>query len=69
MLRALQIVVFVDLLGLTLVLPVLPFRVLELGGAGLWLGVVLAGYSAAQMVAAPLLAAAPTGSGGAGCCC
>jgi MFS transporter, DHA1 family, tetracycline resistance protein len=54
-LRALQIVVFIDLLGLTLVLPVLPFRVLELGGAGLWLGVVLAGYSAAQMVAAPLL--------------
>lgn len=54
-LRALQAVVFIDLLGLTLVLPVLPFRVLELGGAGLWLGVVLAGYSAAQVVAAPLL--------------
>ena len=55
MLRALQAVVFIDLLGLTLVLPVLPFRVLELGGTGLWLGLVLAGYSAAQMVAAPLL--------------
>lgn len=54
-LRALQVVVFIDLLGLTLVLPVLPFRVLELGGTGLWLGLVLAGYSAAQMVAAPLL--------------
>lgn len=53
--RALHAVVFVDLLGLTLMLPVLPFHVVELGGRGLWLGIVLAAFSAAQAVAAPLL--------------
>lgn len=48
-------VVFVDLLGLTLVLPTLPFHTADLGGTGLGLGLVLAAYSLAQAVAAPLL--------------
>ena len=51
----LSAVVFVDLLGLTVMLPVLPSRVVELGGGGLALGLVLAGFSAGQAVAAPLL--------------
>ena len=46
---------FVDLLGLTLVLPALPFHTAALGGTGLALGVVVAAFSAAQAVAAPLL--------------
>uniref|UniRef100_UPI001BDC3CAE MFS transporter n=1 Tax=Pseudonocardia lacus TaxID=2835865 RepID=UPI001BDC3CAE len=54
-LAAVQAVVFVDLLGLTLVLPALPFHTLALGGSGLWLGAVVAAYSAAQMLAAPAL--------------
>jgi len=47
--------VFVDLLGFTLVLPSLPFRVTDLGGDALWLGVVLTAYSVCQAVAAPVL--------------
>jgi predicted MFS family arabinose efflux permease len=47
--------VFVDLLGFSMVLPVLPFHVRDLGGDGTWLGVVLAGYSLGQVVAAPVL--------------
>lgn len=46
---------FVDLLGFTLVLPSLPFRVGDLGGGALWLGVVLTGYSLCQALAAPVL--------------
>jgi DHA1 family tetracycline resistance protein-like MFS transporter len=52
---ALYATVFVDLLGFTLVLPSLPFRVTELGGDALWLGVVLTAYSLCQAVAAPVL--------------
>jgi predicted MFS family arabinose efflux permease len=47
--------VFVDLLGFSMVLPVLPFHVGDLGGGGAWLGLVLAGYSLGQVVAAPVL--------------
>ncbi|MGH3548675.1 MAG: MFS transporter [Pseudonocardiaceae bacterium] len=54
-LRALCATVFVDLLGFTLVLPSLPFYVARLGGGGVWLGVLLTGYSLAQSLAAPLL--------------
>ncbi|MGI5133139.1 MFS transporter [Pseudonocardia sp. CA-107938] len=50
----LQVVVLVDLLGLTLMLPALPFHVLDLGGGGTGLGAVLASFSLAQFVAAPL---------------
>jgi MFS transporter, DHA1 family, tetracycline resistance protein len=52
---ALYATVFVDLLGFTLVLPSLPFRVTDLGGDALWLGVVLTSYSVCQAVAAPIL--------------
>jgi MFS transporter, DHA1 family, tetracycline resistance protein len=52
---ALYATVFVDLLGFTLILPSLPFRVTKLGGDALWLGVVLTSYSLCQALAAPLL--------------
>ncbi len=52
---ALYATVFVDLLGFTLVLPSLPFRVTDLGGDALWLGIVLTSYSLCQALAAPLL--------------
>jgi len=52
---ALYATVFVDLLGFTLVLPSLPFRVTELGGDALWLGFVLTSYSLCQALAAPVL--------------
>lgn len=52
---ALYATVFVDLLGFTLILPSLPFRVTALGGDALWLGVILTSYSLCQAVAAPVL--------------
>jgi MFS transporter, DHA1 family, tetracycline resistance protein len=52
---ALYATVFVDLLGFTLILPSLPFRVTTLGGDALWLGVVMTSYSLCQAVAAPVL--------------
>jgi DHA1 family tetracycline resistance protein-like MFS transporter len=52
---ALYATVFVDLLGFTLILPSLPFRVTELGGDAFWLGIVLTSYSLCQAAAAPLL--------------
>ncbi|MEU4198227.1 MFS transporter [Kribbella sp. NPDC026611] len=52
---ALASVVFVDLLGLAIILPSLPFFVLHLGGSGLALGAILTSYSLAQMAAAPVL--------------
>lgn len=52
---ALYATVFIDLLGFTLVLPSLPFRVTELGGDAFWLGLVLTSYSLCQAAAAPVL--------------
>ncbi|WP_020666355.1 MFS transporter [Amycolatopsis nigrescens] len=55
MLLALCATVFIDLFGFTLVLPSLPFYVADLGGGGVWVGVLLTSYSLAQAAAAPVL--------------
>lgn len=47
--------VFIDLLGFGIILPVLPFYAQTLGANGMWVGVILAAYSAAQFLGAPLL--------------
>lgn len=52
---ALASVVFVDLLGLALILPSLPFFVLDLGAGGLGLGLILTSYSLTQVLSAPVL--------------
>ncbi len=49
--------VFVDMTGFGIVLPSLPYQVVSLGGAGVWVGALLTAYAAAQFVAAPLLGA------------
>jgi DHA1 family tetracycline resistance protein-like MFS transporter len=49
--------VFVDMLGFGIILPVLPFHAARMGGTGAWVGGVLAAYSAAQFVSAPVLGA------------
>lgn len=49
--------VFVDMLGFGIILPLLPYHVLGLGGTGAWVGAVLTAYAAAQFVAAPVLGA------------
>ena len=50
-------VVVVDLIGFGIVMPILPFMVKEYGAganSGVWVGLLLSGYAAAQFVFAPL---------------
>lgn len=47
--------VFLDLLGFGLILPLLPFYAVEFGATGVWLGILMTAYSAAQFVGAPII--------------
>ncbi len=47
--------VFLDLLGFGIILPLLPFYAERFGATGVWVGALLAAYSAAQFVGAPVL--------------
>ncbi len=47
--------VFLDLLGFGIILPFLPYFVLELGASGVGLGVILTSYSLAQLLGAVVL--------------
>ncbi|GIW10274.1 MAG: tetracycline resistance MFS efflux pump [Dehalococcoidia bacterium] len=49
--------VFIDLLGLGIILPVLPFYAQSFGASGFAVGATLALYSAMQLVSSPLLGA------------
>jgi len=52
---SLYLTVFIDLLGFGIVLPQLPYLAERFGATGLWVGVLMAAYSAAQFLGAPLL--------------
>ncbi len=47
--------VFLDLLGFGIILPQLPFYALQFGASGAWVGVLLAAFSAAQLLGAAVL--------------
>lgn len=49
------LVVFVDLLGFSLILPLLPYYAAEYGASELLIGLLTASYAAAQFIGAPLL--------------
>ena len=49
------IIVFIDLLGFSLILPLLPFYAEEFGATPTQIGLLVASYAAAQLVGAPLL--------------
>ena len=49
------LVVFVDLLGFSLILPLLPYYAAEYGADAITIGLLTASYAAAQFVGAPLL--------------
>jgi len=49
------IIVFIDLLGFSLILPLLPFYAEEFGASPTLIGLLVASYAAAQLVGAPLL--------------
>jgi len=48
-----MITAFVDMVGLLMVLPLLPFYAVELGGSGLAVGVLVSSYAMAQLISAP----------------
>ena len=49
------LVVFVDLLGFSLILPLLPYYAEQYGANAIVVGLLVASYAAAQLVGAPLL--------------
>ncbi|HEX8451200.1 MAG TPA: MFS transporter [Longimicrobium sp.] len=49
-----MITAFVDMVGLLMVIPLLPFYAKNLGGGGLMVGVLVSAFSAAQLLSAPL---------------
>lgn len=49
------LVVFIDLLGFSLILPLLPYYAETFGASSLAVGLLVAVYAAAQMISAPLL--------------
>ncbi len=49
------LIVFVDLLGFSLILPLLPFYAQTYGASDILVGLLVASYAAAQLVGAPLL--------------
>lgn len=53
-LSTLIITAFVDMIGLLMVLPLLPYYAKDLGANGLLLGVLVSSFTAAQLLSAPL---------------
>jgi multidrug resistance protein len=53
-LAVLMITAFVDMVGLLMVVPLLPFYAVELGGTGMVVGVLISSYAMAQLISAPL---------------
>ena len=53
-LAVLMITAFVDMVGLLMVIPLLPFFAEDLGGGGLWVGILVSAVSLAQLLSAPL---------------
>ncbi|MCB0048081.1 MAG: MFS transporter, partial [Caldilinea sp.] len=49
------LVVFVDLLGFSLILPLLPYYAEEYGASEITIGLLTASYAAAQLIGAPIL--------------
>ncbi len=56
-LRWILVIVFLDMMGLGLLVPVIPFIVQEFGGGALTIGWLSFAYAASQFVATPLLGA------------
>ena len=49
------LIVFIDLLGFSLILPLLPYYAESYGASALVVGILVASYAAAQLIGAPLL--------------
>jgi multidrug resistance protein len=53
-LLVLFVTAFVDMVGLTMIIPLLPFYATELGASATWVGVLVSAFSVAQLAVAPL---------------
>jgi multidrug resistance protein len=53
-LAVLMVTAFMDMVGLLMVLPLLPFYAMRLGGGGLVVGILVSSYAVAQLLSAPL---------------
>src|SRR5687768_11281839 len=49
-----MVTAFVDMVGLLMVLPLLPFYTRDLGGSGLVVGLLVSSFSIAQLLSAPI---------------
>ncbi len=49
-----MVTAFVDMVGLLMVLPLLPYYAVKLGGGGLAVGVLISSFAVAQLLSAPL---------------
>lgn len=49
-----MITAFIDMVGLLMVVPLLPFYAVQLGGSGMVVGVLVSSYAVAQLLSAPL---------------
>src|SRR5438045_7302676 len=53
-LTVLMITAFVDMLGLAMIIPLLPFYATKMGASATIVGVLIAAFSVAQLASAPL---------------
>ncbi len=53
-LAVLMVTAFIDMVGLLMIVPLLPFYAESLGGGGLVVGLLVSSYAVAQLVSAPL---------------
>ncbi len=51
------LIVFIDLLGFSLIIPLLPYYAKTFDASATTIGLLLASYAAAQLIGAPCLAA------------
>ncbi|MBV9773392.1 MAG: MFS transporter, partial [Gemmatimonadetes bacterium] len=49
-----MVTAFVDMAGLLMVIPLLPFYAVKMGASGLMVGVLISSYAVAQLLSAPL---------------
>lgn len=54
-LTAIFIIVFIDLLGFSLILPLVPYYAGAFGASATVAGLLIASYAAAQLIGSPLL--------------
>jgi MFS transporter, DHA1 family, tetracycline resistance protein len=52
---AVYLTVFIDLLGFSIILPLLPYYAEHYGATGIWVGALLTAYALMQFVSAPIL--------------